>query len=454
MLNLEIPDEIYRKAESHHGRRRMRRLPSVLREEEQIKHDYDPKVVSFGPYHHGKSELYLGESFKHKALEIFVSGSGKDKCFFYNNIVEDIDEIRGCYDGVSTDEYDDEALAEMMLLDGCFLINHMEVLSNSEKLVNVLYALGMVGFSFTVRDMFLLENQVPFRVISLLISLRYDTEKGEDLLNRFLNFSAFQGRSRQNHHSRDDEGQPLHLLEAIRRTLASESCTKSNKQQSHFSLFQCFFFPWRKNREPEHGFYVGKIKEEANLNTLVYTSRSVTDLKAKGIHFKPSPTSCLKDVKFKSCGIFYGQLQLPVRFISDKTKVLFSNLIAYEICPNNVSDYTVSSYVNLMKSLIHCPKDVKELREKRILISNLGSDEQVLKVFKEMNTYGMENAGIFQDVKEKIEEHYNSKAKTWMAELIHTYFESPWTAIALFAAIFLLCLTFIQTYFTIHPSHV
>lgn len=194
------------------------------------------------------------------------------------------------------------------------------------------------------------------------------------------------------------------------------------------------------------------LKGGLDYATLVYTCRAVTDLKAKGIHFRPSKTVCLKDVRFRSYSIFFGELSLPVRYISKTTKAIFSNLVAYEISPNNVTDYAVSSYVNLMKSLIHSADDVKELREQKILICDLSSDEEIVKLFQELCTYGMENAGIFYEVKQKLEEHYNSRAKTWMAELIHNYFESPWTAIALFAATFLLCLTFLQTLYTIHPA--
>ncbi|KAK4387757.1 hypothetical protein Sango_2382300 [Sesamum angolense] len=106
-----------------------------------------------------------------------------------------------------------------------------------------------------------------------------------------------------------------------------------------------------------------------------------------------------------------------------------------------------------MKSLIENPKDVKELRENGILFSRLGSDEEVVELFKEIDTYGLGSRYVFPDVKMRIEEHCNSKAKTWMAELIHTYFRSPWTAVALFAATFLLCLTFLQTFYTIRPAN-
>lgn len=61
---------------------------------------------------------------------------------------------------------------------------------------------------------------------------------------------------------------------------------------------------------------------------LVHSFRSVTELKAKGIHFKPNSTQSLMDVSFES-GFFYGSLQLPEWGVSKKTRVAFMNLIAY-----------------------------------------------------------------------------------------------------------------------------
>ncbi|KAL0346196.1 UNVERIFIED_CONTAM: hypothetical protein Sradi_4450900 [Sesamum radiatum] len=120
-------------------------------------------------------------------------------------------------------------------------------------------------------------------------------------------------------------------------------------------------------------------------------------------------------------------------------------MIAFEMSPETDTDRDVISYVNFMKSLIETPRDVKALREKGILFSRLGSDEEVVKMFKQIDTFGVEKWDHFLDVKMRIEEHCNSKARTWMAELIHAYFLSPWTAIALFAAVILLSLTSLQT---------
>ncbi|CAA3020583.1 UPF0481 At3g47200-like [Olea europaea subsp. europaea] len=111
------------------------------------------------------------------------------------------------------------------------------------------------------------------------------------------------------------------------------------------------------------------------------------------------------------------------------------------------------SYVNFLKSLVVRVEDVRELREKKIIFSNLETDEQVLKVIKEIDTGGVHSAPFIDgEVKKKIEDHCSSKARTWVAEFIHTYFRSPWTLIALITAIFLLCLTVIQTYYAMHPA--
>ncbi|KAL0377212.1 UNVERIFIED_CONTAM: hypothetical protein Scaly_0838800 [Sesamum calycinum] len=125
-----------------------------------------------------------------------------------------------------------------------------------------------------------------------------------------------------------------------------------------------------------------------------HSFRSVTDLKAKGIEVKPSSSRSLKDVQFNT-GLFGTQLKLPTWFVSIYTKIFFLNMIAFELSPNNVNNNMVTSYINLMKSLIESPEDVKELREKKILFNLLGSDEQVQKMYEKIDTHGADNPLIF-----------------------------------------------------------
>lgn len=125
---------------------------------------------------------------------------------------------------------------------------------------------------------------------------------------------------------------------------------------------------------------------------------------------------------------------LPPTYLYYQSQIFYTNLIAFELfsAPYNA-------------------EDVKELRSKRILIDNLGSDEEVLKMFKEIATYSTENTEIYQVVRDGIEKHYESKMKTWMAEIIHKYFTNPWAAIGLIIATSVIVLSFVQTYFTVYP---
>ncbi|KAK6122760.1 hypothetical protein DH2020_043498 [Rehmannia glutinosa] len=413
--------------------RKIHKVPQLLRQEERNGNYYDPEVVSFGPYHHGKADLQLCQEAKHLALHMFLEGSGQSREFFFSKVVEVIADARNCYIDGSTDIYTDEEFAEMMLLDACFLIYYiliyyMDIDKKHQELSFLMYNnLGRLVLSLVNHDIFLMENQIPFRILVLLIDLRYNNDwKGEEALNKFLHKSVW-GQYRQQQiqgiQQQQKKSQPLDLFEAFHRVLT---------------------WDWTPQRQV-------KLDQQEDVDLKKYHKifRSVKDLKAKGIRFKPSYRKSLNDIIFHSY-TFFGQLQLPIWFESNLSKVFFLNMIAYELCPNNLVDTTVISYVNFMKSLIDSPDDVKELREKRILLTTLESDEEVVQLYRDLNTYGMGSMYSFQEVKQRIQEHYDSKTKTWMAELIHNYFSNPWSFIAWFAGLLLLVLTFMQTYFTIN----
>ncbi|KAL0346195.1 UNVERIFIED_CONTAM: hypothetical protein Sradi_4450800 [Sesamum radiatum] len=405
-------------------RRKIYKVPSLLRvNKEQL---YAPVAVSLGPYHHGRSQFPQVEDFKVEMLNSFVAANApKDKGFFYSKIFERVDEIRGHYEEGTTDELNDKAFAEMILLDTCFIIYLMKCLVE-------------------------LENQIPLWVIRLLYALIFDDQDGGEALvcsylsatlNIEYNYVVQQIiRADGNHEP------PLHLLEAKQRVLLGQPPNIESDTAGCLAEILKLIkgIRWKRKR----------AETESAFKQLSHPFRSVTDLKAKGIRFSAGSNNCLLDVRFHSY-CFYGVLQLPALLVDDYTRVFFSNAIAFEMSPVAVTEYdlALTSYVNFMKSLIENTKDVKELRENGVLFSRLGSDEEVVELFKEIDTHGLRSPSVFKDVKMRTEEHCKSKAKTWMAELIHTYFRSPWTAIALFAATFLLCLTLLQTFYTIHPAN-
>ena len=105
---------------------------------------------------------------------------------------------------------------------------------------------------------------------------------------------------------------------------------------------------------------------QGNNNNKWQSFRHIRELKAAGIHFQPSGTSFWTDISFES-HFFYGYLKLPFLFIDDSTKLMFLNLVAYEMCPDAPEDYADTSFLGLLDSLIDHPDDVKELRSKKML---------------------------------------------------------------------------------------
>lgn len=420
-VNVDIPTK------SEQSRRRvLHRVPPQLRENKN--HIYDPVVLPLGPYHHGRPpQSRLAEQLKDEVCHIVCED--KDEGFLRSKISDRMDEIRHFYGGAA-DYGDDEELAEMMLRDACFVSYYIQNVSDNFQ--PVYHRLGMSGCLFMSRDFLMLENQIPLWLIHLLIDGDDDGdgERGRALLCSYLSLSAFGDDRMTQLPWGNEEEEPLHLLEAAHRTCLT----------------------WlAETEDPRYKIQSQPIEQSSKSTWEMVNSpfRSVTDLKAKGIHFGAS-SQCLRDIRFSSFS-FYGELRLPMFCVTHNSNVFFSNVIAFEMSPATATDYGFTRYVNFMKTLIEKAKDVKELREKGILYSLLASDEEVVGMFKGIDTYGF--GDVSGDVKMRMERHCNNKAKTWMAELLHTYFSSPWTAIALFAAIFVLFLSLIQTYYTIHPAH-
>ncbi|TYH47072.1 hypothetical protein ES332_D11G386100v1 [Gossypium tomentosum] len=176
-----------------------------------------------------------------------------------------------------------------------------------------------------------------------------------------------------------------------------------------------------------------------------HTFRNVKELKKAGIWLKASKTSCLSDISFNHI-FFVGKLRLPPITFDDSTM----NLIAYEMCPDFKNDFTVTSYMDFLDSLIHEAEDVKELRGAGILYNRLGGDEEVAKLIKKMNTDVVRSQTTYSEVEQQI---YNHCKNMWIqcpAQAYHTCFRTRWTFFAFVGAIAALFVSSLQTHYTIH----
>ncbi|KAH7855444.1 hypothetical protein Vadar_024960 [Vaccinium darrowii] len=424
-------------------KRRMEKVPLTMRKDATTKGYFDPRVVSIGPYHHGKEELQMVERIKPIVAQLFISDSGRDMDEFRNNVLEIVDEARSCYLEGSTDKYSDDYFAEMMLLDGLFVSAFIESITpgyGDQTIEDELTKhLGKHTVYLLPSDITsLLENQLPFQVLELLMSLKSKDNKLTEMVDKFLGSLESRELTRQDTkelgkefkrllaNKRIDTKQPIHYLEYI--------WLRHNKL-SQSSLTCC-------------GTLVSSTLSD--FSEFYYSFRSITELKAKGIHARSGSVYSQRDFKFKSF-FFFAVLEIPPLIVNPQFIIHTSNQIAYEWTPNNPNNLPTMAYMNFMKSLINTIEDVKELRAKNILFSACTSDEEVVKMFKSISTFGVEDYRIYDNVKQKIQRHYNNTAMTWFAELIHKYFSSPWTFITFVAATTIIIMSFLQTYYTVFP---
>ena len=82
---------------------------------------FDPAVISFGPYHHGKRELQEIDNIKDEAMLKFIKESGKSFLEFYYEVRNMNHLTRACYADCSEEKYCDDTFALIMLRDGCFI---------------------------------------------------------------------------------------------------------------------------------------------------------------------------------------------------------------------------------------------------------------------------------------------------------------------------------------------
>ncbi|KAI4346919.1 hypothetical protein L6164_007782 [Bauhinia variegata] len=177
-----------------------------------------------------------------------------------------------------------------------------------------------------------------------------------------------------------------------------------------------------------------------------YTSyRNIQELKTAAIRVKRQKDISLKNISFSS-SFFGGKLHLPPLILNDSTVPVLLNLVAYEMCPDFINKFEISSYVKLIDLLIDHTEDVKELRSSGILHNSLGSDEEVVELFNTISSGLVHNPTLYSGIRDEVEKHYNNKLSIWMGDAYYTHLKSPWTIVALVAALTALVLTALQTW--------
>ncbi|XP_062194904.1 UPF0481 protein At3g47200-like isoform X2 [Phragmites australis] len=400
---------------------------------ERNRHLYEPQMVSIGPFHRGAGRhLAAMEEHKWRCLRDLLARNPDAPLATYVRAARDLEpEARRRYAEpvpLTADEF-----AEMLLLDGCFVVEFF--LKGEDRaddaLIDAAWAMQNV-----YNDLFLLENQLPFFVIERF----YDIATGglgrdyfvTNLLVKYLTVDF--GTAKDGDSARSPDGEIHHLLH----------------------LYYHWFLP------PEDRAKSGtssKDEEDAAFDELMakpvdervpWQLRSASELQYAGVTFRAKKSArSLVDVTFHSRD---GVLEIPAvdRYTN---QALFANLLAYEQSRGRWELQRLVSYVLLMASVVDAQRDVEILQQAGVFTKG---DEETAAFYSHLgelcpppefvnNCYN----DLFRDVREYCGRSWNRHR----AVLVHDYFSNPWTSMSAAAAVVLLVLTVVQTVYTVLPYY-
>ncbi|KAK7852467.1 upf0481 protein [Quercus suber] len=338
------------------------KVPYYLREGDYKA--YAPRIVSVGPYHHGKKGLLEMDRHKWRALHHVLKRTKHDINLYLDAVKKLEKKARACYQGQSITSLGSNEFVEMMVLDGCFVT---EVFRGAAE--------GLTKSN--------LKLPLP---------------------------CTFQPLS---------DGDDLHCLAVLRGSLLQR---RSQEEMKRWLLP----FP-RIDKTGERACTPWSDEQRQQL------IHCVTELREAGIKFKRKKTDRFWDIEFKN-----GILYIPRLLIHDGTRSLLLNLMAFELCHRDCGDH-ITAYVVFMDNLINSHQDVAHLHYCGIIKHWLGSDSEVFEI----------NESYLSHLSGDVNRYYENKWNAWRASLRHTYFSNPWAIISLAAAVFLLLLTFAQTFYGI-----
>ncbi|GLJ23139.1 hypothetical protein SUGI_0436580 [Cryptomeria japonica] len=301
-------------------------------------------------------------------------------------------------------------------------------------------------------DIVKLENQIPLSLLKDLEKILQETNTLESMLHfQMRHLSSFQITD-----IKEQDFNGKHLLACVHKYVSFFVQVSSSEEESPET--------WCER--------VSNVMENLVAGVLSCCYKHPAKSGRRDFLFKYSAKELLKaGIKFKS---FEGPgkirfckksdtLYLPQITISDTyTEVLLRNLLALEFNEGGREKH-VSNYVELMDCLIDTPEDVTLLRESHVIErqSMMITDEYVAKMWDGMSKpfflagFLELPGGLKAQIREVLfKNYYKSKIKTQLSELYFEYLSSPWKVVALLVGFFVLLLTLLQTYCSVHNCEI
>ena len=437
-------------------------------------------LISIGPLHHGQDKLLPMEDVKLAYVHELLQRHPDNHLEMY--VYRTLKRLREARAEYSQEiDFSDEKLAKILVVDGCFMIEYfVRRLFHSNHQMPFLPQVQW-RFGHLDRDLLLLENQIPFFVLTDILELTRIPlgveglgplpkllnmpEKRElDLMILalpFLDLKLPEGKY-------PEQNSVRHLLHL--RQLCMDPKHIDIPPRWFSSCPRCILMLWSKPKNCIYFVFFGLL----NLifcRLICTTFRDARKWKNHGMI--PCATELLEagiEIKRKDLGEWEnagqlkvsfsdGKLEIPFLSVSDYTNAHLRNLIALEQCSSFVMPPTtrehdesshVTSYCVFMSNIIKTAEDVAILRDEGVLENMLSGDKAVAELFNglfkevHLDTEGHCNADLFR----RVREYCGVVHHRWRAEIYRKGWKSPWTCCTLLGGILLLAMAATQLYFT------
>ncbi|MQM20793.1 hypothetical protein Taro_053822 [Colocasia esculenta] len=428
------------------------RVHTSVRQHE--KEAYEPKLVSIGPLHLGKTRLLPMDDIKSRYVRHLLNRSPNNNIKNYAKVMRSCEGLaRKMYACNKLDRLSKVDFVVMLITDGCFLIEYFlrkffDETLDTEGLVGVGW-----GFSHLRRDVLLLENQIPFFVLVKLFDNTHIPNKGTTqdsqptLMKIVLNFLRFKNiphymlpKANEVHHllhlyylcmspAPPRDKPDLREVDSITSRLLRpwNKAIWSPIPLAFYGLLYLLLFyewrPWRRRRDQPY-------RQE--------TVPCATELDWAGVKFKRRVSQNHEFDSYLNVSFSEGTLEMPFFPVGQSTSSLLRNCIALEQCRPRLGNH-FTGYAIFMHNIITTASDASILRKYGIIESMLGSDKKVAKMFSSLLkgthlTYRQYYA--IDELTKRVKEHCEAPQHRWRAKVVSAFFRSPWAPVTVIAALF------------------
>nr|GLL41375.1 UPF0481 protein At3g47200-like [Ipomoea trifida] len=394
---------------------------------------YEPEIISIGPYHWGKESLsameehkwrYLNQLFDAKVKEAeellamrgsivgtFDRGDEGSDDIKKKNCEKFLQELREVAKGarekyVGSLSLNDEQFVKMLLLDGCFIIQLLrkdsmpELRSEDDPIFKVDWMRTSLQ-----RDLLLLENQLPFRVLCKLFELIHEHPNRYDRLAFFA--CCFFGNA--------FHGLSVKIPEQFQPNYAEH-------------LLDLIHSQWNPQLRSAAVVNLPQESKENSLNRRFLSAKRIIE---NGVVFKISKTPAnLFAIEFPENCIKFRELIFQQLIIEERTETFFRNFIAYEQYFNASKGNFVTNYVDFLGNLIESEEDVELLCYNGILDNKLGDSKSVVNLFTKINQCvtiddSKKSPSLYGHIYRQLNVYCSKRRNYWKAKLWESYC-NPW----------------------------